>query len=267
MQMQATSPDQVILYLDSIIRVSRRTNSRVGFFASLYKQVSHTIHDAIDERKFDDNERMARVLVTFANRYFAALSTYRNKGTPSGPWNQAFKMTRRRTLNVLQHLLLGMNAHINYDLAITVATVVTADEMAGFKPDFMRINKCLGSLMLPSIYECGRIWPIISFADKCLDHDEIYVMDAGMDVARDLAWHAANQLITLPSPAKDEYLIQLDKQVTALARPIIKPPEGTEFLNICLTLADRDSVAQDIDILNNRATYPPLDSSIWASPD
>ena len=40
-------------------------------------------------------------------------------------------------LTVLQHLLLGMNAHINLDLAVTVSNVATPETLDKLKDDFV----------------------------------------------------------------------------------------------------------------------------------
>src|SRR3712207_8653052 len=48
---------------------------------------------------------------------------------------------------VVQHLILGMNAHINLDLGVAAATVApTPEELQSLKPDFMTINALLGRL-------------------------------------------------------------------------------------------------------------------------
>jgi len=48
---------------------------------------------------------------------------------------------------VPQHLLLGMNAHINLDLGVAAARVCPADQLPNLKNDFDRINLILSDLI------------------------------------------------------------------------------------------------------------------------
>jgi hypothetical protein len=53
-----------------------RDGDRIGYFASLYRQVTVAIRAAIRTNEFDDGERMSRFDAAFGNRYFAALDAW-----------------------------------------------------------------------------------------------------------------------------------------------------------------------------------------------
>ena len=63
----------------------------------------------------------------FANRYLKAYSDFQNNKVVSKSWEVAFKGTERFWPIVLQHLLAGMNAHINLDLGIAAAKVMEGE--------------------------------------------------------------------------------------------------------------------------------------------
>jgi Family of unknown function (DUF5995) len=64
--------------------------------------------------------------VAFADLYLEALEQLQAEEQTSRPWAVAFGA--RRGLPVLNRLLLGMNAHINYDLPQALLAVITDEE-------------------------------------------------------------------------------------------------------------------------------------------
>src|SRR5215831_59722 len=75
---------------------------------------------------FADPEWTERWDVAFADLYLEALEQLQAGEQPSRPWAIAF--AARRGLPVLTSLLLGMNAHINYDLPQALLAVITDEE-------------------------------------------------------------------------------------------------------------------------------------------
>src|SRR5689334_422946 len=108
-----------------IVHVSIINSSRLGFFASLYRIVTIIVKERCDDGFFNDNTRMRKLDVIFANRYFQAYESHKSKSRPSESWQASFDASAQRELLILQHLLLGMNAHISLDLGIATAAVAT----------------------------------------------------------------------------------------------------------------------------------------------
>jgi len=65
---------------------------------------------------------MARYVVAFGNLYREALAFHEagQRSAVPGAWRQSFDACRFRRTSVFQDLLLGINAHINHDLAHAV---------------------------------------------------------------------------------------------------------------------------------------------------
>jgi formate-dependent nitrite reductase cytochrome c552 subunit len=110
------SIEAVIESLDTITEQAISEHSPEGYFSSLYGRVTKEVRDAIHRREFEDNERMEALDVVFANRYFDAYRIVKESGNSTRSWKVAFEQNANSKLIVLQHLLLGMNAHINLDL-------------------------------------------------------------------------------------------------------------------------------------------------------
>src|SRR3712207_9508079 len=93
---------------------------------------------------------------------------------------------------VVQHLILGMNAHINLDLGVAAATVApTPEELQSLKPDFMTINALLGRLFAVVELELRQICPRFARAQRLTFFApglQEKLFGFGIGAARDLAW-------------------------------------------------------------------------------
>src|SRR5690606_13776650 len=107
---------EVLTALDLIIADCRQHNSRMGYFAVLYKKMTEGVRVGLSQNYFDDGARMEKLDVVFANRYLNAYHQYRHGQPSTHSWAEAFNAAQRSDLIVVQHLLLGINAHINLDL-------------------------------------------------------------------------------------------------------------------------------------------------------
>ena len=71
--------DQVVDHLTEIVETSKRDGSRAGYFAALYRKVTIEVRDRIRAGDtFDDDARMERLDVLFAERYIEAYERTRS---------------------------------------------------------------------------------------------------------------------------------------------------------------------------------------------
>jgi hypothetical protein len=98
------------------------------FFHSTYSRTTRAVHDEIRRGGFTDNAWVERWDVVFAGLYLRAFEQYEATGSAVGPWLVAFERARDASLPPLRHVLLGMNAHINYDLPQALCAVITSAE-------------------------------------------------------------------------------------------------------------------------------------------
>lgn len=210
--------DEVIVRLDEIVRESARTGSRFGYFAALYNRVTMAVRDGIRAGAFDDNPRMERLDVIFANRYLAAWDAWQAGEAPSRSWQVAFEAASRADLSVLQHLFMGMNAHINLDLGIAAAAVSPGDAIGGLQRDFNRINDVLGSLLPVVEGQLREMSPLLdtltTVADR-MDNIDDRIGNFSMEKARDGAWRFATRLAPLRSGIALSLAIDARDAVTA----------------------------------------------------
>jgi hypothetical protein len=145
--------DEVIFHLEKIIDWSEANNSAAGFFATLYHKVTCKIKECITNKEFENGERVEKLDVEFANRYLMAFNLWISGKQNTLSWKAAFESVGDNSCIVLQHLLLGMNAHINLDLGIATVQVMKGLPLDDIKNDFNSINAIL-SAMTDNIEGC-----------------------------------------------------------------------------------------------------------------
>jgi hypothetical protein len=100
-------------------------DDRRALFASAYGAMTANVVDTLGSGTFLDDDWVAGLLERFADYYFVAVEGYdRDPGESSAPWRVAFDACRDPSLHPLRPLMLGINAHINYDLAFTLRDVL-----------------------------------------------------------------------------------------------------------------------------------------------
>lgn len=200
--MTATSRtiDDVISRLTTIVDDAKTDGSRLGYFPALYRKVTIEVRDGIANGVFDDGPRMERLDVLFASRYLDAFDAYREGDALTRSWQCAFDVTDQWWPIVLQHLLLGINAHINLDLGIAAARVAPGPQLPALHGDFNRINGILASLVGEVQDELARIWTTLRLLNRYLGDVDTAVINFSMERARDHAWSVAQHL----APLSDE---------------------------------------------------------------
>jgi hypothetical protein len=250
--MQAKTIDGVIAFLDDIIRESHDRSSRHGYFASLYRRVTVAVKLGIMNKTFEDGARMEMFDVTFANRYFEAYDAYRQGQPLTDSWRAALQAVEQPGPILMQHLLLGMNAHINLDLGVTAATVCPGSAIQELKADFFKINLVLASLVGECARELGRIWPIIAWANAFLDTPEEICTAYALGQSRNYAWGIAEQLSALPPSGWADAITRQDRIVNAWAQQIFRPILPMALIFWIGHITDHRTVAQTLDILNEK---------------
>ena len=194
-----TTIDEVIARLDAIVAECIARRDRAGYFPALYVRVTRAVRDAIARKEFDDNARMERLDVTFANRYLAAYAQYRAGECPTRSWLKAFAAAGDADKIVLQHLLAGMNAHINLDLGVASARTAPGAQLASLQRDFNRINGILAGLTPVVEQEIDRMSPVFKALTAIAPKLELRMVGFSMEKARDQAWAFAQSLAPLGS--------------------------------------------------------------------
>jgi hypothetical protein len=243
--------DEVLTELDQIIFRARNERDRLGFFAALYRNVTLKVKEGIAAGAFEDGPRMERLDVTFANRYLAALGSFRRGEQLSKCWLVSFQIAAKWPPIILQHLLTGMNAHINFDLGIAAQSVAPGAELPLLEHDFNQINNILGGMLVKVRSDVEEVSPWIKLLDRYASQSEDRLINFSLGKARASAWLVANMINSTPTDRLARELSILDDGVAALGSLIGSPKEWLIRLGLhVIRVRESNDVPHIIDVLS-----------------
>ncbi len=248
---QATTIAEVISRLDDIIASSILQNSRIGYFATLYRRMTADIQQGILNNRFQDGKRMEELDVRFANRYFVAWEAYKNKQPCPSVWSAVFAACENSNLIVLQHLILGISTHINLDLCIATAESCPGDNIYDLKNDFNKINELIASQAHLVQNTLTKIWFPLRFLNDIAGGQEKAVLNFSINTARDCSWANAVALAHSDGDLKNELITQIEKVVIDLSAKIINPGFWVGFILKPVRMMESKNVGSIIDLLKN----------------
>src|SRR6266566_9626794 len=89
--MPAETIDDVIRALDGMIDWAWNQKSRTGYFAALYRRVTQSVKDGINQGRFQNGPLLEKLDVVFANRYLQAFEQFRSGQKPMLSWQVPFQ--------------------------------------------------------------------------------------------------------------------------------------------------------------------------------
>ena len=114
--------------LTEMRRLSGELSPARRAFHDTYLRTTEAVDQALAAGRFADPRWVERWDVAFADLYLEALTIDLAGELPSMPWQAAFGAADGPRLPPLRLVLLGMNAHINYDLPQAICAVISDDE-------------------------------------------------------------------------------------------------------------------------------------------
>jgi hypothetical protein len=254
--------DAVVSQLDVVIEWSIAASSRLGYFAALYKRITIAVGAAVKNGAFQDGPRMELFDASFANRYFDALNGHFHPDEfprPTRSWQKTFDAAERDDLIILQHMLAGVNAHIDLDLGITVQSIAPALKLPTLRRDFNTINAVIASQINGVVDDINQLSPDLAHLYRILAEHEIFVINQAVVALRDSAWRFAIVLAALPSFGRPLAIWARDRKVAAQADLIFHPPGVIGLIQATLDeIAERESrdVVRNIEVLDEIASTP-----------
>ncbi|MEW5677517.1 DUF5995 family protein [Flavobacterium enshiense] len=247
---QAKTIEDVIVLLEEIINRSKTDQSPLGYFAALYQKVTIKVKEGIAAGTFQDGPRMEQLDVVFANRYLKAYYEYQEQQACSNCWRFAFEKSQQYWPILLQHLLLGINAHINLDLGVAAAQVCPGDEIHKLKQDFDTINAILASLVDGVETALSEVWPRLKIILKYTNSVDTFLVDFSMQTAREGAWAFALELAPMNRQEVGLAIVKRDERVREIARLVSNPGYVASGIFKVVRLFERGTVADKISLLS-----------------
>lgn len=213
----------VLTRLEGIIEWAKTSGSPLGYFPAVYYITTAAVKHGIETGIFDDGPRMEKLDVVFAERYFNAFDAWQAGQPVTKAWEAAFRAAQSRRYTVLQHIVLGMNAHINLDLGIAAASVAPGSAIDTIRTDFYRINDIIAGLIDQVQDHLAEVFPVFGLLDRALRSRDERMASITIRYARSGAWHAATTLAGLPAEDQSVLIRELDAGVWVLASRIQAP--------------------------------------------
>lgn len=241
--------EEVLESLDAIINETEQENSALGYFAVLYRRVTVEVKNGIETGYFEDGRRMEKLDIVFAGRYIDAYNKNKKNLPVARSWQKAFDEAYSFWPITFQHLLLGMNAHINLDLGIAAAQISKGRNIEELRDDFYKINKILADLVEEVQHNLGTIWPPLRYILEQTGQLDNFMTDFSMQLARDGAWRFAKVLHAPGGKVFEDCVRERDHAVAKVANIITNHRPGIKILLSVVRLGETGTVRGKIEKL------------------
>ncbi|MFW5832402.1 MAG: DUF5995 family protein [Prolixibacteraceae bacterium] len=238
--------DDVITELKHIIVETELNGEPNGYFAVVYYKTTLKVKEKIGNDYFDDDQRMEKLDVVFAKRYIDAYYWWKANKRVSQSWESAFSFSQKKWPVVFQHLLMGMNAHINLDLGVAAAEISTRSTIYELRDDFYRINEILSNMVDEVQNNLSVIWPPLKKILLKTGKLDNFMVDFSMQIAREGAWEYAQFLAPFSVEDRPAEIAGRDERVVLKTKLITEPKWYIRLMFFIIRLGETDSVAEKI---------------------
>lgn len=193
-------------------------------FLRCYMMMTQNMLSAIEQREFNDPVWVEDLLNRFADYYFVALDAY-EQDPYNAPtiWRETHQVTGNPQVLGLQKLLWGVNAHINYDLVLTLVDMLapewqelSEEERQQRYMDHCAVNEVIGKTIdavQDQILEPNL--PALDLIDKIFGRLDELLISHVISGWRETVWQAALRLLTARD-AVERQMILRDVEIDAL---------------------------------------------------
>jgi hypothetical protein len=190
--------------MQNLIHTWEAASDRRAIFLECYALMTRNMLSAISKGEFEDNAWVSKLLNHFADYYFNALQTY-DSMPDKAPivWRFAFDAAHQPKVHVLRNLVLGINAHINFDLVFALADMLqsewpdlTPEQRQSRYQDFLLVNKVI-SETINSVQDqiVDRYDPMMEVVDKVMGPLDEWMTAWMIRDWREQVWSHTTQLL------------------------------------------------------------------------
>lgn len=173
--------------------------NRVAVFNTLYRQITRQVADLLPTHQVLDRTWLEVLDVEFARLYLRALELW-NDDNPETPdaWEVLFGRAQDEKLDLMTAAALGVNAHINHDLALAL---IATWERLGFPGDgrqhhdYLLINKIFFKQIPVLRRRFATAWQLE--IDRFVGDLDDWSQGVLVQTTRAMAWEQAELLWTL----------------------------------------------------------------------
>jgi hypothetical protein len=232
--------EELIGRMAALLEPLQATGDPRRYFHATYQRTTIAVAEELKRGGFGDPEWVERWDVAFADLYLDALQASLAGNEPTRPWTVAFGAPA--DLPALRHVLLGMNAHINFDLPQALVVVITDEQfddpalLARREADHKAIDTVLASRVAAEDDELTQISGPGTLMDRLLRPFNRLGTQRFLREAREKVWANAIALSQARRQGPDAYtqvLAQLEELSAAKVAALMAP--GPVLLKLAAT--------------------------------
>ena len=224
--------DRVIQQMQVLIQNWTDCNDSRRIFLSCYQLMTLNMLKAVERDEFFDSKWVNQLLNRFADYYFIALDQYETDPLAAPlVWQLAHNATRNSKAMAIQSLILGVNAHINYDLVLTLVDVLAPEwrtldvsQRKNRYNDHDRVNTIIASTIdavQDDILEPAM--PFMEFVDTVFGRLDEHLISRLIRNWRENVWNHATHILSLENNQRKLELIGLvEKDALKIGRMIYR---------------------------------------------
>lgn len=218
--------------MDEMLSRWQQQQDRRASFLGCYSLMTKNMLQAIEAGRFIDAQWVGQLLNLFADYYFVALDKY-EASEPEVPavWRFVHDQTCNCSLNVIQDLLLGINAHINYDLVFTLVDMLapewetlTAEQRQARYLDHQTVNTVIAETIdtvQDTIIEVRSPW--LDIIDRVFGRLDEMLLSRLISSWREDVWHDAVRILEAEDPLQQQEIRrQIELRVMRRAKQLVE---------------------------------------------
>jgi hypothetical protein len=203
---------------------------RRSIFLSCYTMMTRNMVIAVEKGEFKDSAWVLTLLHRFAEYYFDALDAFEQDREKSPEvWRLTFEASKQPKTHVLQHLILGVNAHICYDLIFALVDVLshewhtlTPEQIENRYHDHCHVNIVIRNT-LDAVQDqvVERYSPKMDLIDKVLMSADEWIAQRFITAWREEVWQDATRLVKLAEAERQSVHDEIRQRAATRARSIL----------------------------------------------
>ncbi|HIG73206.1 MAG TPA: hypothetical protein EYQ24_01095 [Bacteroidetes bacterium] len=212
-----THPPPIVARMHSHVERWTACADDRALFLRCYSMMTGNVFATAEGDGFGDRDWVVRLLHRFADYYFDGLDAF-ERAPESAPavWRQAHRLAADPDAAPIQKLLLGVNAHINYDLVLTLVDLLepewgalSPEARGGRYEDHCRINDVIGrtiDAVQDEVVEPAM--PFMAYVDRWLGPLDEALVSGVITRWREGVWRHAVAVLDAPTTASRDQLVR-----------------------------------------------------------
>lgn len=221
--------DPVLNKMGVFVERWKTANDSRYVFLSCYSMMSSNMIVALEKNEFYDSKWVGKLLHRFADYYFDSLSCYECGDVTPSVWLSAHQACKKKEFSELQLLVLGVNAHINYDLVLALYDVLQPEwEFLSKKKrkeryeDHCHVNDVIAQTIdrvQDEILEPSNA--ALDWIDKLMGRMDEYLISRLISKWREDVWENSQKLLAMPM-LEDRvcFTKEIEKEVLRISKTI-----------------------------------------------